>query len=79
MPTRALGWTPLLLALSLSTAGAASQCKLTTFPPLPVKMENLRPVISASINGVDAQFMVDTGSFFDFLSPAAAAQFKLPL
>ena len=48
-------------------------------PPLAVKMENLRPVIATEINGVDARFMIDTGSFFDFISPAAAAQFKLPL
>jgi tetratricopeptide (TPR) repeat protein/predicted aspartyl protease len=42
-------------------------------------MENMQPVVSARINGTDARFVVDTGSFFDFLSPAAAAQFKLPL
>ena len=77
-----LGWITILLAASLATAtdaGAASRCKITMFPQLPVKMEDLRPVISANINGVDARFIVDTGSFFDFLSPAAAAQFKLPL
>jgi tetratricopeptide (TPR) repeat protein len=79
MSPRALGWIPVLLAVSLSTAGAANRCKLMMFPPLPVKMENLRPVISANIDGVDARFIVDTGSFFDFLSPAAAAEFKLPL
>ena len=80
MLPRAVGWIPLLLAVaSLSSAGAANQCKLMTFPPLPVRMQDLRPVISATINGVDARFMVDTGSFFDFLSPAAAVQFKLPL
>ncbi len=42
-------------------------------------MEDLRPVIATSINGADARFIVDTGSFFDFMSPAAAAEFKLPL
>lgn len=76
-----LGWIATLLAASLAaaTAGAATRCRLEMFPPLPVRMENLRPVISASINGTDARFMVDTGSFFDFLSPAAAAELKLPL
>lgn len=75
------GWTATLLAASLLavTASAATRCRLEMFPPLPVKMEDLRPVVSASINGVDARFMVDTGSFFDFLSPAAAAELKLPL
>jgi len=77
MASLRLGWIPFLLAASLSVAGAADQCKLMMFP-LPIKMENRRPVISASINGAEARFIVDTGSFFDFLSPAAAAQFKLP-
>ena len=68
-----------LAALSLSAAAAADRCKLVMGPPLPVSMDNLRPVISANVDGADARFIVDTGSFFDFLSPAAAAQFKLPL
>lgn len=76
---RHLGWIAVLLAAAMSTAGAASRCKLLMTQPLSVKMEGLRPVIAAEINGVPARFIVDTGSFFDFLSPAAAAQFKLPL
>ena len=81
MSSRRIAWVSLLLAagLSMSMAGAANRCKITTTPPLPVKMENLRPVIAASINGTEARFMIDTGSFFDLISPAAAAQFKLPL
>jgi len=77
--SRVLGWIPVLLALSLSTAGAANRCKLTMSPQVPIRMENLRPVISADINGTEARFIVDTGSFWGFLSPAAAAEFKLPL
>jgi tetratricopeptide (TPR) repeat protein/predicted aspartyl protease len=79
MRCRALGWTLLLLAAALGTAGAANRCRLVMTRPLPVKMENLRPVIATSINGAEARFIVDTGSFFDFMSPAAAAEFKLPL
>lgn len=79
MSLRGFSWTVLLLATALSPAGAANRCKLLMSRPLPVKMEDLRPVITAQLDGVDAQFMLDTGSFFDFLSPAAAAQFKLPL
>lgn len=79
MPLRALGWVPVLLAASLSTAVAASGCKLMMSPQVPIKVENLRPVIAANINGAEARFMVDTGSFWGFLAPAAAAQFKLPL
>src|SRR5512146_2671581 len=81
MLARRLGWVTFLLAVSglATTAAAASRCKLTLSKPLPVRMDNLRPVVSASINGVEAWFMVDTGSFFDFMSPAVAARFKLPL
>lgn len=81
MLSRRIAWVSLLLSagLSMAAAGAASRCRITTTPPLPVKMENLRPVIAANINGTEARFMIDTGSFFDFISPAAAAQFKLPL
>jgi tetratricopeptide (TPR) repeat protein len=79
MLPRALRWIPLLLALSLSTAGAASRCNLVMYPRVPVRMDDLQPVLSAEINGIPAAFVVDTGSFFDFLSPAAATQFKLPL
>jgi tetratricopeptide (TPR) repeat protein/predicted aspartyl protease len=67
------------MCLLSAPASAAGRCKLVMSPPLAVKMENLRPVIGTEINGVDARFMVDTGSFFDFISPAAAAQFNLPL
>lgn len=66
-------------ALSVSTAGATDRCKLLMSEPVPVSMVNLRPVIPAGINGTEARFIVDTGSFFDFLSPAAAAEFKLSL
>jgi tetratricopeptide (TPR) repeat protein len=70
-----------LLAASflMASASAADRCKLMMYPPIPVRMDDLRPVITANINGLEAQFIVDTGSFFDFLSPAAAAQFGLPL
>lgn len=78
---RAFGWIAALLAawLPATAARAAHRCTLVMGKPLPVSIDNLRPVITANINGVDARFIVDSGSFFDFMSPAAAAQFKLPL
>lgn len=81
MQARRLGWISALPVICLSTAPvhADDRCRLTMTEAVPVKMEDLQPVITASINGVDARFIVDTGSFFDFLSPAAAAEFKLPL
>jgi tetratricopeptide (TPR) repeat protein/predicted aspartyl protease len=73
-----IGWLALLLTLSLPAANAANTCKLTMFR-LPVRMEDRRPVISGTVNGTRERFIVDTGSFFDFLSPTVAAALKLPL
>ena len=81
MPARRLGWISALVVVCLSTAvsRAADGCKLMMTSPIPVRIHDLRPVITGNINGTEAEFIVDTGSFFDFISPAAAAQFKLPL
>jgi tetratricopeptide (TPR) repeat protein len=48
------------------------------FAELPVTMEGLRPVVQTKINGADARLVADSGAFFSMLSPAAAAEFKLP-
>jgi tetratricopeptide (TPR) repeat protein/predicted aspartyl protease len=63
----------------MATVHAADGCKLLMTPAIPVRILGLRAVITANINGADAQFIVDTGSFYDFISPAGAAQFKLPV
>ena len=81
MQARRLGWISALLGICLltATAGAEDRCKITIDAQLPVKMDGLRAVVTANINGTDAQFIVDTGSFFDFMTRAAAAEFGLPL
>lgn len=72
-------WIPMLLAFSLATAGAAEQCHLARYPDIPVTMLNGRPTIPAEINGFKTRLLVDTGAYVDTLSPAEAAEFKLPL
>src|SRR5690242_1715648 len=42
-------------------------------------MHGLRPLVSAKIDGVDARFELDSGSFFSIISREAAAQYHLPL
>jgi hypothetical protein len=37
-------------------------------------MSNSRPVITAKINGRDARFVVDSGSFFSMISEATSAK-----
>lgn len=69
----------MLLALSVSTADAATQCRLVASAPIPVTMMGWRPTIPAQLNGHATRLLVDTGAFFDALSPAEATQFNLPL
>ena len=58
---------------------AIAACKLAKMAELPVTMAGLRPVIKAQINGIDANFIVDSGAFYSLLSQAGAAQYKLRL
>lgn len=78
MRTRPFGWLVILAALSASTAVSA-RCKLAATPPIPVTMRGLTPTILTRINGVKARFLVDTGSFTNLLTTAAANQYHLPL
>jgi len=66
-----------ILTLSTSPMRAHAACKLAKMAELPVTMSNSRPVITAKINGRDARFIVDSGSFFSMISEASAAQFDL--
>jgi tetratricopeptide (TPR) repeat protein len=67
------------LALSLPAGGAFAACKLGIMAELPVTMAGLRPMVTAQINGTDAQFIADSGAFYSLITPAGAAEFKLRL
>ncbi|MFZ0549637.1 MAG: aspartyl protease family protein [Steroidobacteraceae bacterium] len=72
------GWSAVLLALPLVvTARADDQCHILRSPAIPVTMLDRQPIIAAKINGIDARFLVDTGSFFQLMYPSAVAEFKL--
>jgi len=66
------------LLLATSAANAADGCKLLVFAELPVTMAGLQPMVAAKINGVEAQFLLDSGAFYSMLNPSAVTQFKLP-
>jgi tetratricopeptide (TPR) repeat protein/predicted aspartyl protease len=68
----------ILPVLPLANPAGAATCKLQT-APLPVTMNELRPIVHASINGIDAQFIADSGAFFSTLSRGSAEQYKLSL
>lgn len=77
MRMRLFGYLGALAAFSLSTAIATANCQLQQLGTVPVDMQGLRPVISGKINGVEAHFWLDTGSFFSTISYDAAKQYQL--
>jgi tetratricopeptide (TPR) repeat protein/predicted aspartyl protease len=70
-----------LAGLALLVAGPASAepCKLERMHQLPVTMQDMQPLVHAAINGTDALFVADSGSFFNTLTPAGARQLNLQL
>ena len=77
MRTRHFGYLGALAALSLSGGIATANCQLQQLGTVPVDMQGLRPAVSAKINGVEARFFLDTGSFFSTMSYDAAKQYQL--
>jgi tetratricopeptide (TPR) repeat protein/predicted aspartyl protease len=67
-----------ILSVSIASASAfADGCKLGKIAEFPITMVGTRPLMSASINDVDVQFIVDSGAFYSMMSAASAAQLKL--
>lgn len=66
------------LATSGPTARAAASCQLGKLVEFPVTMMDLKPLMTAQINGVPVQFIIDSGAFFSMISPASAAELHLP-
>lgn len=75
----AAGSIALLCCALLAPAGPAfaAGCKIGKIAELPVTMNGLRPMVTAKINGAEAQFIADSGAFFSLISPASAAEYKL--
>jgi hypothetical protein len=66
------------LAILVASAPAfAGSCKLGKMAEFPITMTNLRPLMTAKINDVDVQFVVDSGAFYSMISGASAAELKL--
>jgi clan AA aspartic protease (TIGR02281 family) len=68
----------LLAATSTGIAAAPEPCKLQQLK-MPVQLVERRPVAQITLNGTEAQMLVDSGAFFSVLSKATATQLKLPL
>jgi tetratricopeptide (TPR) repeat protein/predicted aspartyl protease len=76
---RHLGNFATLALFFTTTAMAAGKCQLQQLGVLPVDMQGLRPVVATKINGAEARFILDTGSFYSSMSPDAASQYHLPV
>jgi tetratricopeptide (TPR) repeat protein len=68
-----------IAAFVVTSAVAASRCQLQQLGVLPVDMQDLRPLVRAKIDGVEARFLLDSGSFYSSISRDAAARYHLPL
>jgi len=68
-----------IVSFSVLPTQAFASCKLAKMAELPVTMSNLKPLVTAQINGVDARFVADSGAFFSMITQAGAAQYKLKL
>ncbi len=74
--TRVVSVVGILIAAAPAFAGSCSLGKMAEFP---ITMTNLRPLMTAKINDSEVQFLVDSGAFYSILSPASAAELKLPI
>jgi tetratricopeptide (TPR) repeat protein len=68
----------MLLAAIGSGRAFAGSCSLGKMAEFLITMTNMRPLMSAKINDVDVQFIVDSGAFYSMMSAASAAELKLP-
>ncbi|MGC8517380.1 MAG: aspartyl protease family protein [Steroidobacteraceae bacterium] len=65
-----------LAALGIGSA-AAGGCRIELLPAVPVTFRDLRPMVSAKINGRTARFIIDTGAFWSMLTPQARSEYGL--
>jgi tetratricopeptide (TPR) repeat protein len=63
--------------LATASSHAADKCKFFPVAQMPVTMAGLRPLVDAQINGKPTHFVLDSGSFFNIMSPATAAEYEL--
>ncbi len=63
---------------SLSLPPAWAGCQLQQME-IPVRIVDLRPVATLTLNGTEVPLLVDSGAFFSTLSASTAKQLKLPL
>ncbi len=68
-----------VLAWPMAHPSRAQQCHLHELIELPLTMDGRRAIISAKVNGHDARFIADTGSYFSSVSLSNAKVMELRL
>jgi len=78
-PEKACVVTRILLKSVLATMAAWliadpawAQCRIERMLLLPITMAGSQPLITVQLNGMEAHMLMDTGSFFSFVTPEAA-------
>ncbi len=67
-------------SIALSTpALAETKCTIGQLLEFPVTMVGLKPMVTATVDGHQARFTVDSGAFFSTISPGTAAELGLHL
>jgi tetratricopeptide (TPR) repeat protein/predicted aspartyl protease len=60
----------------LAGSGAAAKCSIK-YEPLPITLDGYKPMIEATVNGHKVRFVLDSGSFFSWITPGTAANLGL--
>jgi tetratricopeptide (TPR) repeat protein/predicted aspartyl protease len=69
-----------LVALAFSclcSGGAWAECRMEAVLTLPITMAGLQPLVTVKLDGTEAHMLMDTGSFFSFVTPEAAKRANL--
>lgn len=66
----------LLSAALLPASEARAACSVKT-QPIPVRMQGLRPIVTAKVNGREGHFLLDSGSSINTLNTQFATDLKL--
>jgi predicted aspartyl protease len=67
-----------LFALAFATA-AQAECRVDSVLELPVRVEQMHPIVDAEINGGHARLVIDSGASTNLLSPESARAHRLAI
>lgn len=69
----------MMVTVLLGTGIADAECKMQMVLIMPITMAGTQPLVTVKLDGVEAHMLLDTGSFFSFLSPETAKRAGLSL